>query len=506
MKKLMLCCAVVAMCGVTFAAWTEISLVGAQAWASSEANSDQIASKVIDGSGFTPGIACPSGTVDTVASNMWLAKSDDQSNHWWMVKFPTTVSVGAMRLWNYNQSGNVYRGFKGVEIYISEDEDIEIPAEKIGNSLVMPRANWQLVHPYAFFPQASGNDTYEGAYPTCFGGNHQARYLLIKQIIQHANGTSAAPGISEIKFYNHTWTASEPSDGKLLLSDGYWQIRMTVLDASAKTLRAGAGANWQQWTNNGVLSGRGDCDFTDVFAQTGWKVVKLREKILSNDGSGGMGNWDRVSAFFGPDVTETEGGAFGGSSRVTYVRFSDAMTKLNFGDFSQNGSNYGNGFILHPSKFSSALTSLVGCNTTPGKFKNTLDFSACTSLTTLPDKVLQQCNGTADVIWPSTIDTVGSEAFIVCQGLKMTFMGPPPTTYAVNSFNHQQTTDFITIYCDNVTYTGWNDWVTTPLLDEEKALYPDAFGWSMNGVVSGKHANLLCARARHTSGLIIIIR
>lgn len=492
------------------AAWTEISLEGAQAWASSEANDEQTASKVIDGSGFTAGECCPSGTVDSVSANMWLTKLDDQSNHWWMVKFPTQVNVGALRLWNYNKSSEGYRGFKGTEIYITDDESVTIPTAKVGNSLVMPKANWQLVHPYAFFPQASAKDGYTGAPPTCLGGNHSARYLLIRQIIQHSSGTSKEVGISEIKFYTHTWEASEPADGKLLLSDGFWQIRMAVLDASAKTLQAGAGANWQQWSGNGILSGFGDCDFTDVYDQTGWKVVKLREKIFSNDGSGGLGSYDKMSALFGPDVTETGGSVFSGSSRMTYARLSENLKTLKFSDFTQCGANYNSGYMIYPSVFSAALTEIIGfnnSNSSPGKFVNALDFSKCTLLTTIPAySFYDTCR--APLTWPKTITTIGENAFLRCSGAVMTFLGPPPASVNANAFSHQNTSDFITIYCNPVRYPAWNEWVTTPLTAEEKAVYPDGIGWTRVGVPESSsttyHANLL--RALPSMGFSIFIR
>lgn len=279
---------------------------------------------------------------------------------------------------------------------------------------------------------------------------------------------------------------------------------MRVVNGTDKTLQAGAGTSWQNWT--GITVGAGDIDFTDVFTQTGWKVVKLREQVFNNTDYG-AGSWDRVSGFIGPDVLESGGSVFKGQSRATYVRYSDNLVNFSLNDFVQCGSNFGVGMKFYPEKMPASMTVLGAGNQNGdnGLIKNGLDFSACTGISVLPTKTLTYASGGfGPLVWPSSIVSVGKEAFVGSYGLDMTFTGAPPEL-GDGAFNHQSNTSFITIRCDNVKYPAWNDWVTTELTDEEKELYPGAFGWSLNGVSGTSHANLLMSmeQPQETSGIFI---
>ena len=89
----------------------------ATAYAESSFDANRVPIKAIDGSGLSANGA----THNNTTSDMWMGKNSGNGDsrayaNWFAVKFETKQTLGQVKIWNYNQSGYVNRGFKAVDV------------------------------------------------------------------------------------------------------------------------------------------------------------------------------------------------------------------------------------------------------------------------------------------------------------------------------------------------------------------------------------------------------
>ena len=111
-----------ALASTALVAGEQIKVVNA--YAESCLNDKRLPMKAVNGAGLDPS----TGTHNNDADDMWLGNKEGNGDgrtyaNWFAVEFETKQTLGQVKIWNYNQSGYVNRGFKAVDVYVATDKD-----------------------------------------------------------------------------------------------------------------------------------------------------------------------------------------------------------------------------------------------------------------------------------------------------------------------------------------------------------------------------------------------
>ena len=120
-----------ALASTALVAGEQIKVVNA--YAESCLNDKRGPMKAVNGAGLDPS----TGTHNNDADDMWLGNKEGNGDsrayaNWFAVEFETKQTLGQVKIWNYNQSGYVNRGFKAVDVYVATDEDAFKPDGNTG--------------------------------------------------------------------------------------------------------------------------------------------------------------------------------------------------------------------------------------------------------------------------------------------------------------------------------------------------------------------------------------
>ena len=184
------CLAMLALVPVAaFALGTEV--VPIDAWSLTAFNNQRIAPKLIDGSGLS------NGGHSTDANGMWMGANAQFSEDWVAFDFGSVVSLGDVKVWNFNQGGTLnQRGLSSISIYASDAASPVTAVDTAKHTGSIDIADWTLVRDNVALSAATANPDYGDA-PFSLGVV-RARWILFKA---NAAFNGQYGGLSEVKFY-----------------------------------------------------------------------------------------------------------------------------------------------------------------------------------------------------------------------------------------------------------------------------------------------------------------
>ena len=310
----------------------------------------RLPSQAVNGAGMT------GATHDNTTSNMWMGKNSGNGDsrayaNWFAVKFETKQTLGQVKIWNYNQSGYVNRGFKAVDVYVATDKDAFKPngnsgtfdlskaeywtkatAESVGinkadgsDSLAVSavfdlqgvEALWVVLKAttlYSTDPDWSSSDKCGG-----YGGLSEVQFFTSDAVLSRATLGAATVSGTDLKVTGTLKLVGGVSTGELIVGYGAtdgsvsgntWDATTTVSCAAGnceKTVSLAGLADGRYWVAVGVQNG----------ASVTWSAAKRIQVGTISDiewlGAGDGKSWnDAVNWTSGTVPTAEDTVVFGG--------------------------------------------------------------------------------------------------------------------------------------------------------------------------------------------------
>ena len=225
---------------------------GAQAFSDHAYNSDRMVSHIIDLSGMTQlddgSFVCGTGSANGTA---WHGKADKFAGCVLWIDLGKEYSLGALKFFNLNWSGQTGRGLKEIEVYVST-----LDAETINASCgtwhsgdrtydtapdLSDATIWTKLDAYTL-TAAPGKATYAGEPLEVLDKVVAARTVAIKGMSAYGSGYG---GLSEVFFYEFTGEVTAPSLGvcSVARENGAFKVSAEVKDNTAQSVKAYAYAS-----------------------------------------------------------------------------------------------------------------------------------------------------------------------------------------------------------------------------------------------------------------------
>ena len=197
-------------------------------------------SRAVDGSGLT------GDTHDTDTSHMWMGSNTGNGGgrayaNWFAVDFGDTKSVGLVKIWNYNQSGYMNRGFKGVEVYVATQADAFSPNGNTGSFNLEASAVWKKVTTEDV-ARATGETSLPASASFDLKGV-SARWIVLKATTLYSTDTNfddsnkrgGYGGLSEVQFYTADAVVSRATLDSVSVNDDQLTLAGTLQLVGAAT-------------------------------------------------------------------------------------------------------------------------------------------------------------------------------------------------------------------------------------------------------------------------------